>query len=68
MGRRFVDGIWIQQRIRLKDARRQLEARWPRQLQPERVPFVDVELVPVRTTCTGPVVDVVLVRKHEVPS
>lgn len=73
MGRygRFVDMRTIDRRIREKDARRQRQAGtlFPAFLQPEIVPFVEVEIVPVsidtsdRPDTSRVVVDVVLVPK-----
>jgi hypothetical protein len=61
MGRRFVDGIWIRQRMQAKDDRIARATRVPL-LQPDVVPFVDVEIVPVSIDTAG-VVDVALVPK-----
>jgi hypothetical protein len=63
MGRRFVDGIWIRQRMQAKDDRiaRATRARVPL-LQPDVVPFVDVAIVPVSIDTKG-VVQVALVPK-----
>lgn len=65
MGRRFVDAIWIRQRMNLRDARVQAEARRrvPAILQAERVPFVEVEIVRVPADPNAPIVEITLVPK-----
>jgi hypothetical protein len=59
MSRKFVDAIWIRQRMQDKDDRcaRALRHRLPKFLQPETPGFVEVTIVRA-PDATGPVVDV----------
>ena len=63
MSRRFVDAIWINQRMDETDARfaRELQARLPF-LRPEVLPFVEVTIVRA-PDAVGPVVEVALEPK-----
>lgn len=65
MGRKFVDAIWIRSRMNLSDARHEaaLRTRRPAILQPEVVPFVEVEIVRVPADPQAPIVEVALVPK-----
>ncbi len=63
----FVDALWINRRMRSKDARLARAAQRSLGLQPEVLPFVDVEIVR-SADARGPVVDVALEPAQPVSS